>query len=396
MAVEAIWSSYGWSDGCARLAHHAAAVASSAEGFAVSRVRVLVVGIALLVAACSAPVLAPASPSPSPTMAPPPTIAPSAPTVGVPADDGARIVSVDRLSERMVDLLIDSPAVGPVQVRLLLPVGFSGEALGKGATTSYPSLYLLHGGGGEYTDWTTNTHVEAWTAPTNLLVVMPGAGSSAVDGWYTDWQGSGAAGRPQWETFHLGELPQLLERNWRAGPERAVAGLSLGGYGSIIYAERNPGFFKAAASYSGVLDVTAYRQHVPNPNAAAIWGDDASGGPTLADTNPINDVAALDGTDLYISFGNGEPGPLDPPNKEFDELEAWVGEGDESFLGVLNAAGIPATIDAYGPGTHSWGYWDRELRSSLPMLIDAVDATGAVGDLDREVLAASPSSTAGG
>ena len=127
-------------------------------------------------------------------------------------------------ASRMVDLLIDSPAVGPVQVRLLLPVGFSKDSVGKGATTTYPSLYLLHGGGGEYTDWTTNTHVEAWTAPTNLMVVMPGAGSSAVDGWYTDWQGSGAAGRPQWETFHLDELPQLLERNWQAGPNRAVAG----------------------------------------------------------------------------------------------------------------------------------------------------------------------------
>ena len=89
---------------------------------------------------------------------------------------------------------------------------------------------------------------------------------------------------------------------------------------------------------------------MPNPNAAAIWGDDGSGHPTLADTNPINDVAALDGTDLYISFGNGEPGPLDPPNKQFDELEAWVGEGDEHFLGALDAAGIPATVDAYGPG----------------------------------------------
>ena len=126
-----------------RVGHHAAAVAPSAEGFAVLRLRVLVAGIALLVAACSTPILAPASPSPSPTMAPPPTIAPSAPTLGVPADDGARIVSVDRLSERMVDLLIDSPAVGPVQVRLLLPVGFSKESVGKGATTTYPSLYLL-------------------------------------------------------------------------------------------------------------------------------------------------------------------------------------------------------------------------------------------------------------
>jgi S-formylglutathione hydrolase FrmB len=131
-----------------------------------------------------------------------------------------------------------------------------------------------------------------------------------------------------------------------------------------------------------VLDVTAYREHVPVRDASAIWGDDGAGHATLADTNPINHVAALDGTDLYISFGNGEPGPLDPPNKQFDELEQWVGEGDENFLGALSAANIPATVDAYGAGTHSWNYWDRELRNSLPLLMHAIGASGAVGDLD--------------
>src|SRR4029079_624472 len=128
----------------------------------------------------------------------------------------------------------------------------------------YPVLYLLHGGGGEYTDWTSNTHVEAFTALSNVLVVMPAAASSGVDGWYTDWYNGGAGGPPRWETFHLTELPQLLERNWQASTDRAVAGLSLGGYGSVMYAERNSGFFKAAASYSGVLDVTSYLQHVPD------------------------------------------------------------------------------------------------------------------------------------
>jgi diacylglycerol O-acyltransferase / trehalose O-mycolyltransferase len=342
-----------------------------------SSLRRSLVGVAcsvLLVAGCAASAGSAATVSPIATPGPAPTIAPSAPTIGQPADDGAKIVSVDQVDPRMVDLLIDSPAVGPAQVRLLLPEGF-----GSDPSATYPSLYLLHGGAGEYTDWTMNTHVETWTAPTDLLVVMPGAASSGIDGWYTNWQGSGAAGRPQWETFHLRELRQLLERNWQAGPNRAVAGLSLGGYGSIIYAERNPGFFKAAASYSGVLDVTAYLQHVPDADAAAIWGDDGAGNSTLADTNPINDVADLKGTDLYISFGNGEPGPLDPPNTDFDQLEAWVGEGDEHFLGALDAAGIPATTDAYGAGTHSWNYWDRELRNSLPLLMDAVGATGELG-----------------
>ena len=62
------------------------------------------------------------------------------------------------------------------------------------------------------------------------------------------------------------------------------------------------------------------------------------------------------------------------------EQKAWVGEGDQHFLGAIDSAGIPATVHQYGPGTHSWGYWDRELLESLPLLMDAVGATGVAGD----------------
>ena len=33
---------------------------------------------------------------------------------------------------------------------------------------------------------------------------------------------------------------------------------------------------------------------------------------------------------------------------------------------------IPATIDFYGPGTHSWPYWQRELHRALPLLLRAL------------------------
>ena len=52
----------------------------------------------------------------------------AAETIGEPADSGARIIEVEELAERMVDLTIDSPAVGVQSVRLLLPAGFDPEA----------------------------------------------------------------------------------------------------------------------------------------------------------------------------------------------------------------------------------------------------------------------------
>jgi diacylglycerol O-acyltransferase/trehalose O-mycolyltransferase len=303
--------------------------------------------------------------SPSPTASSTSSLA----TIGVPADDGARIVGVTTLSPRMRDLTIESPSVGTVTVRLLVPSTFAQQPDAR-----FPALYLLHGGGGGYADWTTNTDVEALTAPTDLLVVMPDAATSGIDGWYADWETPAEVGKQAWETFHLTELPQLLEANFQAGPDRAVAGLSMGGYGAVVYAGRHPGMFKAVASFSGALDMKSETQHFDDPDYAARWGDPVIDAANWAAHDPMVLVPALRGTALYLSFGNGVPGPYDAGRTDTDELEAWVNAGNAGFVAALAAAGIPATVDSYGPGTHSWPYWERELHAAMPLILQAVGA----------------------
>lgn len=91
------------------------------------------------------------------------------------------------MDARTRDLTIDSPSVGVVKVRLLLPEGFEGDPSAR-----RPVLYLLHGAWGNHADWTNLTDVEALTAPTDLLVVMP----DAATGWYADaWNGGPTADR---------------------------------------------------------------------------------------------------------------------------------------------------------------------------------------------------------
>lgn len=287
-------------------------------------------------------------------------------TIGVPADDGARMVDVQVVDARTRDVTIESPAVGTVQVRLLLPDGH-----GDGTRATFPVLTLLHGGGGDHLDWPELTDVAAITAPTGLLVAMPDAASSDLGTRIADPSLVGE-GPPDWETFHVVELRELLERNWQAGDQRAVAGLSLGGYAAVVYAARHPGQFRAAASYSGVLDVTVGAADPDGARALAAEAAELAEASGWDVVNPINLVDALAGTPLYVSYGNGEAGPLDPPGTGLDELEAWVGAGDDHFVAALDAAGIPASINAYGPGTHSWPYWDRELEASLPLLLHAV------------------------
>ena len=63
---------------------------------------------------------------------------------------------------------------------------------------------------------------------------------------------AGRAGRTRWETFHLAELRQILQRNYRASTVMAVAGVSMGGLGALAYAARHRGLFRAAASFGGI------------------------------------------------------------------------------------------------------------------------------------------------
>ena len=281
-------------------------------------------------------------------------------TIGQAADDGARIVKVDVLDERTRDVTIESPSVGYTKVRLLLPPGFADQP-----ETRFPTLYLLDGSGDEYVVWARNTDVEELTADRDLLVAMTAASGGGV---YSDWWQGGQGGQPAWETFHTQELPQLLERNWQAGEDRAIAGVSMGGFGTLSYAARHPGMYSAAASYSGVVDIMGSDFEMD----PAIWGDKTAQADIWRAHNPLDLAGELEGTDLYISYGNGRPGPLDGGESMLDSLESSLATQNEALIARLSELGIPVTVHAYGDGTHVWPYWDRELRRSLPMLLDAL------------------------
>ncbi|MFD0541098.1 alpha/beta hydrolase-fold protein [Actinomadura luteofluorescens] len=124
---------------------------------------------------------------------------------------------------------------GRRKVRLLLPPGWS-----RHAERTWPALWLLHGGVDDYTAWTRDTDVAELTAGTGVIVVMPDGGRC---GNYSDWWNYGNGGPPRWETFHMTELRRILERDYRAGTRRVIAGNSMGGLGAMLYAARFPGAF---------------------------------------------------------------------------------------------------------------------------------------------------------
>jgi diacylglycerol O-acyltransferase / trehalose O-mycolyltransferase / mycolyltransferase Ag85 len=262
---------------------------------------------------------------------------------------GPAVVAQQRVDARTLDLVVRSPALGrTAKVRLLLPDGWD-------RAKQWPVLYLLHGCCDTYDSWTRETDVADLPQLRNVLVVLPEGGAF---GFYSDWQKG-----PKWETFHLEELRGLLESDFGAGPRRAIAGLSMGGYGALAYAARHPGMFGAAASYSGVVHpagdpalIDAIGQSA-GEDAAGLWGDPKTDKAVWDAHDPTVQAKRLRGTRLFVSIGDR------------GEVERSLRPENEALAAALKRAHVPATLDFYERGTHDWPYWQRELHRSLPTLL---------------------------
>jgi diacylglycerol O-acyltransferase / trehalose O-mycolyltransferase len=327
--------------------------------------RWLVLLLAVLLCSCGAP----DSAQPSSV---PPTPSSSVPGSSPSASDAAaqaEIVDREQVGERQWDLTIASPAVGgEVKVRLLLPSDYE-----VGSSRRWPVLYLLHGCCDDYLSWTRSTDIEQLTADEDLLVVMPDGGRA---GFYSNWRTG-----PAWETFHLTELPGLLAEEYGAGDKAAIAGVSMGGLGALGYAARRPGTFAAAASFSGIVHTRLSPEvsqdylglvHSQGEVPLALWGDPEANADVWQQHNPYDLAPRLAGTKVFISCGNGKPGPLDTDGAAADRIEASLEPQNAVLAERLRSLTPAPTVHLYGRGTHNWVYWERELHRAWPLITDAL------------------------
>jgi len=176
----------------------------------------------------------------------------------------------------------------------------------------------------------------------------------------------------------LTEIRRILERDYGAGTRRAVAGLSMGGLGTIDNAAHHPGLFRGAASFSGLLHPLADAQFMLGlfasftPDPRAIWGDPVRQRDIWAQHDPTELAARLRGTRLFVSAGNARPRPLETAGAQPDRIEPTVLRESRAFVARLDRLGIPVRTDSYGAGLHAWPYWERELHRALPLLLAAL------------------------
>jgi diacylglycerol O-acyltransferase / trehalose O-mycolyltransferase len=202
---------------------------------------------------------------------------------------------------------------------------------------------------------------------------MPDGGKA---GFYSDWQSG-----PGWETFHTTELPKLLTQQYRASTVAAVAGVSMGGLGALDYAARHPGMFTVAASFSGIVHTRLSNNEAQGylgliqsqgEDPLALWGNPDANVDTWKQHNPYDLAPQLKGVRLFISAGNGRPGPLDGAGTNEDSIETSIGAENRAFARRVQQLGLDAEIDLYGPGTHNWVYWERSLHRAWPLISEGL------------------------
>jgi S-formylglutathione hydrolase FrmB len=303
---------------------------------------------------------------------------------------GLHVVTRERVDARLFAITVTTAALPrPAHLRVLLPSGY-----GDRPGLRYPVLYLLHGTSGGAADWTKVGDAERTTAGVPVIGVMPDIGLDGDGGgWCADWLEPSRYGKPRWETFHIRQLVPWVEANLpavRSRQGRAIAGLSQGGYCAISYAARHPDLFGVARSYSGLLD-TSYDRDARTSSTAVInycetrlnnvapntiFGDRASHEINWENHDPATLANNLRGTDIAVYTGNGRPGPLDPtpPDPSAVGIErALIRNPNVEFHRRLVSLAIPHHYDDYGPGTHSWPYWARDLRRDIEPITAAFE-----------------------
>lgn len=219
----------------------------------------------------------------------------------------------------------------------------------------YPILYLLHGGGGSHKDWpeqgrlagVANQLIDANDAA-DMIIICPEAGKNFMNYFNS----------PGWlyEDYFFQELIPYIEAKYRIVADkkhRAIAGLSMGGGGAIVYASHHPEMFCAAYAMSAYL----YRQNLPWLNQADPVREKMQ--KLVEDNNCVEYVHNADKSKI-----------------EAMKTVSWfVDCGDDDFtfnpnlefITAMHSAGVPMQV-RIRDGGHTWEYWHSALYIALPFV----------------------------
>ncbi|NJB87449.1 enterochelin esterase-like enzyme [Lewinella marina] len=231
----------------------------------------------------------------------------------------------------------------------------------EASARSYPVLYLLHGGGDDHSGWVQFGEVariadEAIRSgkATPMVIIMPDA-NTGHRGYFNR-----VGGNFRYEDFFFEELMPEVETRYRIRREkryRAVAGLSMGGGGTFIYALHRPDLFSSACPLSASIRLLDREEMAARLRQA---GDTVFTDQQLADYHEKYSALEL--------VRNGDP-------EQIGSVRWYIDCGDDDFLyegnslmHILMREREIAHEYRVRDGGHTWTYW----RESLPEVLDFV------------------------
>jgi S-formylglutathione hydrolase FrmB len=236
------------------------------------------------------------------------------------------------------------------------------------ANRAYPVVYLLHGYSDDNTGWLQFGEVNRYadqaildgTIPP-MIIVMPDGGTS----WYIN----SYDGKEKYEDFFIKEFIPHVEQAYRIKTERqyrGVAGLSMGGYGTLIYAIKYPQLFSAAAALSAAVFPDDQMVNQPDDNYEHVFGQLFGRG--------------LKGKDRLTKDWQANSVLNLVQNKTADDLSKvryWIDCGDDDFLTIGNSMLHIALTEKKVPhefrmrdGAHNWTYWRTGITNALSFIGD--------------------------
>jgi S-formylglutathione hydrolase FrmB len=287
---------------------------------------------------------------------------------------GLTVLSSAKLNPQLYEVIVSSEEVrGNQTVRIQVPSDYATS----GTNRRYPILYLLHGAYGNAAGWTGVAQEICGNA--SLIVVMP---NGDPFGFYTNWVIPGNSTPQNWKTYHMEQLVPWIDLNLRTVAKkqgRAIAGLSMGGYGAIHYAELYTQYFLYGASFSGVLDLLDTRSQniilgLPGPGKPLIGPFGYPDAPVSSNgwfaESTLTRAAEL--RDIYIALYNGNN----------DYVDSTYLPGCLRLHDLLVILNIQVYLNAYGDGKsighgcdgkHDMACWRASLIDVLPRMMAVLE-----------------------
>ncbi len=250
-----------------------------------------------------------------------------------------------------------------------------------GNKEKYKVLWLLHGTFGGYSDWIRKSNIETYACERNLVVVMPGIGNADYENWPTFTLGLNA------EKYITEELMPLVYHWFPCSSKREdnfIAGLSMGGKGTLHLALKYPQCFSKAAILSYLpSDIDQGKGKLQALYDKTLDEVISSEDVMHSQQRLYNCMHNMGSVDAYLnSYYNLKRKLKQAKLEELPEFLFACGTDDaifkdqiKPFHAFLDEIGLDAKW-TLGPGNHEWRVWERDIQIALDFFDDSHDVKG--------------------